>query len=84
MGQSETASVRASMDKADKPQTEQLEMPDPVKPGDVDEELEEALRNYVPGSPEEKKLLRKIDLRLMPILWIMYILNYVDRTNIVS
>lgn len=84
MGQSETASVRVSMDKADKPQTEQLEMPDPVKPGDVDEELEEALRNYVPGSPEEKKLLRKIDLRLMPILWIMYILNYVDRTNIVS
>lgn len=88
MGQSETGSVRASMDKANKPQAEQVEMSaeidGPVKPGDVDEELEEALRNYVPGSPEEKKLLRKIDLRLMPILWIMYILNYVDRTNIVS
>lgn len=86
MGQSETGSVRASMDKANKPQAEQVEMSaeidGPVKPGDVDEELEEALRNYVPGSPEEKKLLRKIDLRLMPILWIMYILNYVDRTNI--
>ncbi|KKY13793.1 putative major facilitator superfamily transporter [Diplodia seriata] len=82
MGQSETASVRASMDKAEDLRAEQLEMPDAVKPGDVDEELEEALRNYVPGSPEEKKLLRKIDLRLMPILWIMYILNYVDRTNI--
>jgi MFS family permease len=47
-----------------------------------DTEMAEALQNYVPGTEEEKKLLRKIDLRLMPILWIMYILNYVDRTNI--
>lgn len=47
-------------------------------------ELAEALRNYVPRSAEEKKLVRKIDLFLMPILWIMYVLNYVDRTNIVS
>ena len=47
-------------------------------------ELAEAIRNYVPHSAEEKKLVRKIDLFLMPILWIMYILNYIDRTNIVS
>ena len=47
-------------------------------------ELDEELRNYVPHSAEEKKLVRKIDLFLMPILWIMYILNYIDRTNIVS
>ncbi|KAJ9636378.1 hypothetical protein H2201_003544 [Coniosporium apollinis] len=47
-----------------------------------DAELAEALRNYVPGSDAEKKLVRKIDWALMPILWIMYILNYVDRTNI--
>ncbi|GAB0136829.1 hypothetical protein EsDP_00005117 [Epichloe bromicola] len=45
-------------------------------------EQAEALRNYVPNSAEEKKLVRKIDMFLMPILWIMYILNYVDRTNI--
>lgn len=44
----------------------------------------EALRNYVPGTEAEKKLVRKVDLFLMPTLWIMYILNYVDRTNIVS
>ncbi|KAH0841371.1 putative transporter [Fonsecaea pedrosoi] len=37
---------------------------------------------YVEGTPEEKKLLRKIDLRLIPILWAMYIFNYLDRTNI--
>lgn len=28
---------------------------------------------------KEKKLVRKIDVRLLPILFIMYILNYVDR-----
>ncbi|KAH6995921.1 phthalate transporter [Ilyonectria sp. MPI-CAGE-AT-0026] len=47
-----------------------------------DRELAEALRNYVPGTVEEKKLVRKIDFFLMPILWLMYILNYIDRTNI--
>lgn len=31
----------------------------------------------------EKRLVRKIDLYFMPILFFMYILNYVDRTNIV-
>lgn len=46
-------------------------------------EIQRALRDYVPDTDAEKKLLRKIDLRLMPILWLMYVLNYVDRTNIV-
>jgi hypothetical protein len=46
-------------------------------------ELQQALSNYIPETDAEKKLRRKIDLHLMPILWIMYILNYVDRTNIV-
>ncbi|KPM43817.1 hypothetical protein AK830_g2780 [Neonectria ditissima] len=48
----------------------------------VDNELLRALREYQPGTVEEKKLVRKIDAFLMPILWIMYILNYIDRTNI--
>ena len=58
----------------------------PVKNGLSAEEIElqAALRNYVPNTNAEKKLRRKIDLHLLPILWIMYILNYVDRTNIVS
>ncbi|KAF6817216.1 putative vitamin H transporter [Colletotrichum musicola] len=51
---------------------------------EADGELAEALRNYVPGTQEEKQLVRKIDAFLMPILWIMYILNYVDRTNILT
>ncbi|RUP50674.1 hypothetical protein BC936DRAFT_138172 [Jimgerdemannia flammicorona] len=29
----------------------------------------------------ERQLVRKIDLRLLPILLIMYILNHMDRTN---
>jgi hypothetical protein len=45
---------------------------------------------YVAGlTPEErekaeKALVRKIDLRLLPMIIIMYILNYLDRNNIVS
>ncbi|UNI16057.1 hypothetical protein JDV02_002532 [Purpureocillium takamizusanense] len=47
-----------------------------------DDAVAEALRSYVPGSDEEKKLVRKIDAYFLPMLWAMYILNYVDRTNI--
>ncbi|KLT38881.1 MFS general substrate transporter [Cutaneotrichosporon oleaginosum] len=45
-------------------------------------EIEAAASEYVPGSVEEKRLVRKIDLHLLPTLWVMYILNYLDRTNI--
>ncbi|RMJ02485.1 hypothetical protein BHE90_016172 [Fusarium euwallaceae] len=37
---------------------------------------------YTPGSDEEKKLVRKIDLYILPMMWIMYLLSYMDRTNI--
>jgi hypothetical protein len=30
---------------------------------------------------EEKKLVRKIDLFLLPIIWIMYLFSYADRTK---
>lgn len=33
-------------------------------------------------SPEEEKaLVRKIDLTLLPTIWIMYLLSYLDRTK---
>jgi hypothetical protein len=32
----------------------------------------------------EKKLLRKIDLRVLIMMVVMYILNYLDRNNIAS
>ncbi|KEF60874.1 uncharacterized protein A1O9_02436 [Exophiala aquamarina CBS 119918] len=31
---------------------------------------------------EEAKLVRKIDLFLLPTIWLMYLLSYMDRTNI--
>lgn len=41
---------------------------------------DEAVAEYVPDTPEEKKLVRKIDIHLLPMLWVMYILNYVSTT----
>ncbi len=41
-------------------------------------EIEAAASEYVPGSIEEKRLVRKIDIHLLPMLWVMYILNYVS------
>lgn len=32
----------------------------------------------------EKKLVRKIDLRLIPMVIIMYVMNYLDRNNIAA
>ncbi|KAG5803896.1 hypothetical protein H9Q74_011286 [Fusarium xylarioides] len=38
--------------------------------------------DYVPGTEAEKKLVRKIDLFILPMMWFMYLLSYMDRTNI--
>jgi len=43
-----------------------------------------AYEAYVPDSAEEKALVRKIDFVLLPILWWMYILAYLDRGNIAN
>jgi len=51
---------------------------DGVKP----EDLERDVAFYTPGTAEEARLVRKIDKRLLPMLWLMYIFNYLDRTNI--
>jgi hypothetical protein len=36
---------------------------------------------YVAGTDEEKKLVWKIDLFLLPTIWLMYLLSYMDRTK---
>ncbi|CAG9940608.1 unnamed protein product [Clonostachys rosea f. rosea IK726] len=41
-----------------------------------------AVDDYVPGTDAEKRLVRKIDLYLLPCMWFMYLLSYMDRTNI--
>ncbi|OJJ80118.1 uncharacterized protein ASPGLDRAFT_179868 [Aspergillus glaucus CBS 516.65] len=52
--------------------------------GDItSKEIENAGPDAPFWSPEEEKaLVRKIDLVLLPMVWIMYLLSYMDRTNI--
>ncbi|THH19142.1 hypothetical protein EW146_g1970 [Bondarzewia mesenterica] len=37
---------------------------------------------YEPGSDVEKRLVRKIDMRIVPAIWVLYTLSYLDRANI--
>lgn len=39
------------------------------------------VEGYVPGTDEEKCLVRKVDMYLLPTIWLMYLLSYVDRTK---
>lgn len=58
----------------DKPEAEMHEMEASTTMKDVSierEEYERALAAYQPGSDAEKKLVRKIDLFLLPMLWLM-------------
>ncbi|WWD16921.1 hypothetical protein CI109_101353 [Kwoniella shandongensis] len=52
-----------------------------VEAGDLSK-IDDREYEYVSGSDEEKRLVRKIDRHLLPMLWIMYVFNYLDRTNI--
>ncbi|CAG7988573.1 unnamed protein product [Penicillium olsonii] len=56
----------------------------PVKAGISSDQIEHAsIHEHVLFSPqEERKLVRKVDLTLLPMIWIMYLLSYMDRTNI--
>ncbi|KAJ5861898.1 vitamin H transporter [Penicillium soppii] len=57
---------------------------DQTKDGISSKQIEHAdLQETVPFShQEEKALVRKIDLALLPVIWFMYLLSYMDRTNI--
>ncbi|KAK7743080.1 hypothetical protein SLS62_010713 [Diatrype stigma] len=37
---------------------------------------------WTEGSLEEKRLVRKLDWRILPCAWILYLLGYLDRSNI--
>ncbi|WVF68217.1 hypothetical protein IAT40_002982 [Kwoniella sp. CBS 6097] len=37
---------------------------------------------YTPGSDAEKALVRKIDKRIIPCIWVLYTLSYLDRANV--
>ena len=51
----------------------------------VDKEKAEA-QDQSSQDPEwrrkEKRLVRKLDMTLMPMVWILYLFNYLDRNNI--
>lgn len=63
--------------------TEQERTSDAKHQVEMSEKLDEpAVEDYIPDTLEEKKLVRKVDMYLMPTIWIMYLLSYMDRTNI--
>ncbi|CAB4387089.1 unnamed protein product [Rhizophagus irregularis] len=47
-----------------------------------DEEHNNKEETFVENKEFEKKLLRKIDLRVMPLLTLLYLLSFLDRVNI--
>jgi hypothetical protein len=60
----------------DKPKNESMEVEDVgVKSDSV------PYNGYVPDTDEERRLVRKIDLYLLPSMWLMYLLSYMDRTK---
>lgn len=40
------------------------------------------METYTPGSAAEKALVRKMDFRIIPTIWVLYTLSYLDRANI--
>lgn len=50
----------------------------------------EKSKAYLTGDPRdapewtsrERKLVRKLDLTLLPMVWVLYMFNYLDRNNI--
>ncbi|KAL5333540.1 major facilitator superfamily domain-containing protein [Aspergillus crustosus] len=52
------------------------------KHGFAADEVRAALREYTPNTDLEKRMIRKVDLYQLPMLWLMCVLAYVDRNNI--
>ena len=50
--------------------------------GGLDPNAVAFIADYVPGSAEEKAFVRKIDKRILPTIWALYVLSYLDRANI--
>ncbi|KAL6352420.1 hypothetical protein LRP88_14187 [Fusarium phalaenopsidis] len=55
---------------------------DIMKPTDV--EQHDKFGSHAKTDPKEVALVKKLDMYLMPILWIMYFLNFLDRNAIVN
>ncbi|GKZ31080.1 hypothetical protein AbraIFM66950_011139 [Aspergillus brasiliensis] len=54
-----------------------------LKDASSDEIEDVDVTEVVSFTPEEERaLVRKIDMTLLPTVWVMYLLSYLDRTNI--
>ncbi|KAL3477329.1 major facilitator superfamily domain-containing protein [Aspergillus californicus] len=38
--------------------------------------------HWVDNTPEEKRLVRKLDWRILPCCWVLYLLGFLDRANV--
>jgi hypothetical protein len=65
---------------SDKSSGEHCEAVDPEMSEDP-KARDEFVENYIPDTEEERKLVRKIDLYILPTMWLMYLLSYMDRTK---
>jgi hypothetical protein len=52
-----------------------------VKDPEILAAQDEAAR-WVNGTIEEKKLVRRLDWRILPCTWVLYLLGFLDRANI--
>lgn len=55
-----------------------------VKEMDTTKQIEVSSGEFTWTPEEEKALVRKIDLFLLPTIWLMYLLSYMDRTKYVT
>lgn len=56
---------------------QKADTPDGSTPFDSDVEV-------VPGTIDEKRLLRILDLRLLPAVSVLYLLSFLDRSNVAN
>ncbi|KAF4965631.1 hypothetical protein FSARC_6594 [Fusarium sarcochroum] len=59
-----------------------VSVPEDVRPGLGGQPVD--MSEYIPNTILEKKMLRKVDMYQIPILWLMCVMAYVDRNNIVG
>ena len=55
---------------------------DKLRPDSVVYYVDGERRVYVPDSPEERRLRRKIDIHMFSCVSVLYLLNYLDRQNV--
>jgi hypothetical protein len=47
-----------------------------------EKEANHIVASWQEGTEAEKRLVRKLDWRILPCTWILYMLGYLDRANI--